>query len=194
MIDTTPNMDAYRLKIKQYLSDKGWTQQALVRLTGYPKQDVSAILLGKQKGTPYANIFITAVCEAYKINWPLLTKARAQRSSKNMNRLNQAISQSKNSKPYYHKIIIDLLVQLTTEGKYRSLTAFKKSGDKLTTEQKETLRAYTDSIICMLQAGLAFHEIKEFLTKEKAVWNFGRAKTTLNQSRENLVNSRALFL
>lgn len=68
MIDTTQNMDAYRLKIKQYLSDKGWTQQALVRLTGYPKQDVSAILLGKQKGTPYANIFITAVCEAYKIN------------------------------------------------------------------------------------------------------------------------------
>lgn len=68
MIDTTLNMDAYRLKIKQYLSDKGWTQQALVRLTGYPKQDVSAILLGKQKGTPYTNIFITAVCEAYKIN------------------------------------------------------------------------------------------------------------------------------
>lgn len=68
MIDTTQNMDTYRLKIKQYLSDKGWTQQALVRLTGYPKQDVSAILLGKQKGTPYANIFITAVCEAYKIN------------------------------------------------------------------------------------------------------------------------------
>ncbi|WP_270345107.1 hypothetical protein [Lactococcus petauri] len=86
-----------------------------------------------------------------------------------MNKLNQAISQSKNSKPYYHKIIIDLLVQLTTEGKYRSLRAFKKSGDKLTIEQKETLRAYTDSIICMLQAGLAFHEIKEFLTKEKAV-------------------------
>lgn len=86
-----------------------------------------------------------------------------------MNKLNQAISQSKNSKPYYYKIIIDLLVQLTTEGKYRSLRAFKKSGDKLTTEKKETLRAYTDSIICMLQAGLAFHEIKEFLTKEKAV-------------------------
>lgn len=47
-----------------------------------------------------------------------------------MNKLNQAISQSKNSKPYYHKIIPDLLVQLTTEGKYRSLRAFKKSGDK----------------------------------------------------------------
>lgn len=194
MIDTTQNMDAYRLKIKQYLSDKGWTQQALVRLTGYPKQDVSAILLGKQKGTPYANIFITAVCEAYKINWPLLTKARAQRSSKNMNKLNQAISQSKNSKPYYHKIIIDLLVQLTTEGKYRSLRAFKKSGDKLSPEQKETLRAYTDSIICMLQAGLAFHEIKEFLTKEKAVWKFGDRRQLLNQIREKLVNSRALFL
>ena len=82
-----------------------------------------------------------------------------------MNELNKAIAQNKNSKPYYRKIIVDLLVQLTTEGKYRSLRAFKQSGDKLTTEQKETLRAYTDSIICMLQAGLAFHKIKEFLTK-----------------------------
>ncbi|MDG4966808.1 hypothetical protein OGZ37_09515 [Lactococcus lactis] len=84
-----------------------------------------------------------------------------------MNKLDNAISKSKQSKPYYHKIILDLLVQLTTSGKYRSLRAFKQSGDKLTAEQKETLRAYTDSIICMLQAGLAFHEIKEFLTKEK---------------------------
>ena len=68
MIDTTKNMNEYRIKIRQFLSEKGWTQQALVRLTGYPKQDVSAIRLGKQKGTPYANIFISAVCEAYKIN------------------------------------------------------------------------------------------------------------------------------
>ena len=68
MIDTTQNMDEQRLKIKQYLSAKGWTQQTLVRLTGYPKQDVSAILSGKRKGTPYVNKFITAVCEAYKIN------------------------------------------------------------------------------------------------------------------------------
>lgn len=43
MIDTTQNMDEQRLKIKQFLSDSGWKQQALVRLTGYPKQDVSAI-------------------------------------------------------------------------------------------------------------------------------------------------------
>lgn len=86
-----------------------------------------------------------------------------------MNKLNQAISQNKNSKPYYRKIIVDLLVQLTTKGKYHSLRAFKQSGEELTTEQKETLRAYTDSIICMLQAGLAFHEMKEFLTKEKTV-------------------------
>ena len=68
MIDTTQNMDEQRLKIKHYLSAKGWTQQTLVRLTGYPKQDVSAILSGKRKGTPYVNKFITAVCEAYKIN------------------------------------------------------------------------------------------------------------------------------
>ena len=80
-----------------------------------------------------------------------------------MNKLNQAISQSKNSKPYYRKIIIDLLVQLTTSGKYRSLTSFKQSGDKLTAEQKETLRRYTDSIILLLEIGMAFHEIKQFL-------------------------------
>ena len=86
-----------------------------------------------------------------------------------MTKLDLSISQNPNSKPYYHKIIVDLLVQLTTEEKYRSLRAFKNSGDKLTPEQKETLRVYTDSIICMLQAGLAFHEIKEFLAKEKAV-------------------------
>ncbi|MDG4983957.1 helix-turn-helix domain-containing protein [Lactococcus lactis] len=68
MIDTTQNMDEQRLKIKQFLSDNGWSQQTLVRLTGYNRQDVSKIMLGKIKGTPYANKFITAVCEAYKIN------------------------------------------------------------------------------------------------------------------------------
>ena len=80
-----------------------------------------------------------------------------------MNRLNTAITNSKQSKPYYHKIIIDLLVQLVTSGKYRSLTSFKQSGDKLTAEQKETLRRYTDSIILLLELGMAFHEIKQFL-------------------------------
>ena len=80
-----------------------------------------------------------------------------------MNKLDTAIMQSKQSKPYYHKIILDLLVQLTTSGKYRSLTSFKQSGDKLTAEQKETLRRYTDSIILLLEIGMAFHEIKQFL-------------------------------
>ncbi|WP_282800389.1 hypothetical protein [Lactococcus lactis] len=80
-----------------------------------------------------------------------------------MNKLDNAISKSKQSKPYYHKIIIDLLVQLTTSGKYRSLTSFKQSGDKLTVEQKETLKSYTDSIILLLEIGMAFHEIKQFL-------------------------------
>ncbi|MEY8537666.1 hypothetical protein AALM99_04310 [Lactococcus muris] len=86
-----------------------------------------------------------------------------------MNELNKAIAQSSKAKPYYRKIILDLLVQLTTNEKYRSLTSFKKSGDNLTPKQKERLRAYTNSIICMLQAGLAFHEIKAFLTNKKAV-------------------------
>ncbi|WP_259390997.1 hypothetical protein [Lactococcus lactis] len=56
-----------------------------------------------------------------------------------MNKLDTAIMQTKQSKPYYYKIILDLLVQLTTGGQYRSLRAFKQSGDKLTAEQKETL-------------------------------------------------------
>ncbi|KSU20697.1 Phage related anti-repressor protein [Lactococcus lactis subsp. lactis] len=76
--------------------------------------------------------------------------------------------QSKQSKPYYHKIILDLLVQLTTNGKYRSLRAFKQSGDKLTAEQKETLKSYTDSIILLLEIGMTFHEIKQFLVNLKA--------------------------
>lgn len=80
-----------------------------------------------------------------------------------MNKLDTAISKSKQSKPYYHKIILDLLVQLTTSGKYRSLKALKQSGDKLTAEQKETLKSYTDSIILLLELGMAFHEIKQFL-------------------------------
>ena len=84
-----------------------------------------------------------------------------------MNKLDIAISNSKQSKPYYHKIIIDLLVQLTTSGKYRSLTSFKQSGDKLTAEQKETLWRYTDSIILLLELGMAFHEIKEFLSESE---------------------------
>ena len=85
-----------------------------------------------------------------------------------MTRLDTAIMQSKQSKPYYHKIILDLLVQLTTSGKYRSLRAFKQSGDKLTAEQKETLKSYTDSIILLLELGMAFHEIKQFLVNKKA--------------------------
>lgn len=80
-----------------------------------------------------------------------------------MKRLVTAISKSKQSKPYYHKIILDLLVQFTTSGKYRSLKSFKQSGDKLTAEQKETLKSYTDSIILLLELGMAFHEIKQFL-------------------------------
>lgn len=80
-----------------------------------------------------------------------------------MKKLDNAILKSKQSKPYYHKIILDLLVQLTTSGKCRSLRAFKQSGDKLTAEQKETLRHYTDSIILLLELGMAFHEIKQFL-------------------------------
>lgn len=84
-----------------------------------------------------------------------------------MNKLEKAISQNPNSKPYYRKIILDLLVQLTT-AKYRSLTAFKKSGEELTQEQKEKLRAYTDSVVCMLQAGLSFSEIKKFLKQSNA--------------------------
>ena len=84
-----------------------------------------------------------------------------------MTKLDTAITKSKQSKPYYHKIILDLLVQLTISGKYRSLTSLKQSGDKLTAEQKETLRRYTDSIILLLELGMAFHEIKEFLSESE---------------------------
>ena len=80
-----------------------------------------------------------------------------------MNKLDTAITNSKQSKQYYHKIILDLRVKLTTSGKYRSQTSLKQAGDKLTEEQKETLWRYTDSIILLLELGMAFHEIKQFL-------------------------------
>lgn len=67
MSDVEKNMDIQRLKIKEYLSEKKWPQQALVRLTGYNKTDVSNIMSGKTYGTPYVNEFITMVCEAYGI-------------------------------------------------------------------------------------------------------------------------------
>lgn len=86
-----------------------------------------------------------------------------------MSKLDIAISNSKHSKPYYHKIIIDLLVQLVTSGKYRSLTSFKQSGDKLTAKQKEALRRNTDRIICLLEIGMAFHEIKELLSESETL-------------------------
>ena len=69
MINTTQNIDEQRLQIKHFMSDRSWKQQALFIFSGYPKQNFSSILLGKQKGTPYANKFITAVCEAYNIDW-----------------------------------------------------------------------------------------------------------------------------
>lgn len=50
------------------------------------------------------------------------------------------------------------------------MRAFKQSGDKLTAEQKETLRRYTDSIILLLELGMAFHEIKQFLVIKKPEW------------------------
>ena len=68
MIDTTQNMDVQRLKIKKFLSDSGWKQQALVRLLGYHKQAVSEIFLGIKKGIQYSNKYITAVCEVNKID------------------------------------------------------------------------------------------------------------------------------
>lgn len=84
-----------------------------------------------------------------------------------MNKLSQAIAQSKHTKPYYRKIILDLLVQLITEGTYKSLKSYKSARVILTGEQKEMLKAYTDSIILLLGIGMAFHEIKQFLTTKK---------------------------
>lgn len=67
MSDVEKNMDIQRLKIKEYLAEKKWTNATLVRLTGYNKSDVSNIMSGKMYGTPYVNNFITMVCEAYGI-------------------------------------------------------------------------------------------------------------------------------
>ncbi|CEN29369.1 hypothetical protein [Pseudolactococcus piscium] len=67
MTEVEQNMDLQRLKIKDFLAEKKWPNMVLVRLTGYNKVDVSNIMSGKVKGTPYVNKFITMVCEAYGI-------------------------------------------------------------------------------------------------------------------------------
>ncbi|EHE92618.1 hypothetical protein LLCRE1631_01929 [Lactococcus lactis subsp. lactis CNCM I-1631] len=56
------------------------------------------------------------------------------------------------------------------------MKAFKQSGDKLTAEQKETLWRYTDSIILLLEIGMAFHEIKQFFSKLKSPSGLGGEK------------------
>lgn len=67
MTEIEKNVDFQRQKIKAFLDEKKWTYMTLVRLTGYNKVDVSNIMNGKLKGTPYVNKFITMVCEAYGI-------------------------------------------------------------------------------------------------------------------------------
>ena len=61
------NLDLQRAAIKEHLKEKGWTYATLSRLTGYPRPDVTNIMNGKMKGTPYVSTFITTVCEAYGI-------------------------------------------------------------------------------------------------------------------------------
>ena len=143
----TPEM---KKALRRVQADKLLNKKDLAKYIGVSESTAKSITKNNEPQNVKNKVF-NAVVSAIAENCQPMTK------------LNNAIMQSKQSKPYYHKIILDLLVQLTTSGKYRSLTSFKQSGDKLTAEQKEMLRRYTDSIILLLEIGMAFHEIKQFL-------------------------------
>ena len=143
----TPEM---KRALRRVQADKLLNKKDLAKYIGVSESTAKSITKDNEPQNVKNKVF-NAVVSAIAENCQSMTK------------LDTAISNSKQSKPYYHKIILDLLVQLTTRGKYRSLRAFKQSGDKLTAEQKETLRRYTDSIILLLELGMAFHEIKQFL-------------------------------
>ena len=141
--------------LRRLQADELMTKKDLAKYLGVSESTAKTLTKDKEPlnvKTKVFNAVISAISESY---WA-------------MNKLSQAIAQSKHAKPYYRKIILDLLVQLTTEGAYKSLKSYKSARVILTGEQKEMLKAYTDSVILLLGIGMAFHEIKQFLTTKKA--------------------------
>ncbi|GAB2025849.1 hypothetical protein OfM1_19210 [Lactovum odontotermitis] len=75
MSEIAESFNAQRLKILDYMKEKGLSQMDLFRIVTnaentefkYTKQDVSNILNGKRKYTPSVNWFITIVCKTYGI-------------------------------------------------------------------------------------------------------------------------------
>lgn len=148
----TPEM---KKALRRLQADELMTKKDLAKYLGVSESTAKTLTKDKEPlnvKTKVFNAVVSAIAESY---WA-------------MNKLSQAIAQSKHAKPYYKKIILDLLVQLTTKGAYKSLKSYKSARVILTGEQKEMLKAYTDSIILLLGIGMAFHEIKQFLTTKKA--------------------------
>lgn len=91
--------------------------------------------------------------------------------------LSTAIAESPHFEKNYHVIFADMLVALVTNGKYKSVRGMRKAlgrpNAKLkqmldSPEELQLLQTYESSITNLLDLGFDRHQIKEFLTKEKA--------------------------
>lgn len=91
--------------------------------------------------------------------------------------LSTAIAESPHFEKNYHVIFADMLTALVTNGKYKSVRGMRKAlgrpNAKLkqmldSPEELQLLQTYESSITNLLDLGFDRHQIKEFLTKEKA--------------------------
>ncbi|WP_242359581.1 BRO-N domain-containing protein [Lactococcus petauri] len=90
----------------------------------------------------------------------------------------EAINESPHSTGNSHIIFSNLLAKLVSDGKYNSVVGMRKALGRPKAKLKEmldssedlqNLQKYETSIADLLDLGFDYHEIKEFLTKEKAV-------------------------
>ena len=92
--------------------------------------------------------------------------------------LTEAINESPHSTGNSHIIFSNLLAKLVSDGKYNSVVGMRKALGRPKAKLKEmldssedlqNLQKYETSIADLLDLGFDYHEIKQFLTKEKAV-------------------------
>ena len=91
--------------------------------------------------------------------------------------LSTAIKESPHFEPNYHVIFANMLTALVTNGEYKSVQGMRKAlgrpNAKLKQmldcpEELQILQTYESSITNLLDLGFDRHQIKAFLTKEKA--------------------------
>ena len=92
--------------------------------------------------------------------------------------MTEAINDSPHFEKKYHIIFSNLLAKLVSNGKYNSVVGMRKALERPKAKLKQmldspqdlqNLQKYETSITNLLDLGFDYHEIAEFLTKEKAV-------------------------